>query len=51
MWAMWANILKNFVRGPSVAVTFGARPYPGALKQNGNRPPAMQPTTLQNLTL
>ena len=33
MWAMWANILKNFVRGPSAAVTFGARPYPGALKQ------------------
>ena len=31
MWAMWANILKNFVRGPSAAVTFGARPYPGAI--------------------
>ena len=36
MWAMWANILKNFVRGPSAAVTFGARPYPGALKQTAN---------------
>ena len=33
MWAMWANILKNFVCGPSAAVTFGARPYPGALSQ------------------
>ena len=31
VWAMWA--IKNFVRGPSAAVTFGARPYPGALKQ------------------
>ena len=31
MWAMWANIFKNFVRGPSAAVTFGARPYPGAI--------------------
>ena len=25
---MWA--IKNFVCGPSAAVTFGARPYPGA---------------------
>ena len=45
MWAMWANILKNFVRGPSAAVTFGARPYPGALKQTaiGHRPCSRQP--------
>ena len=28
---MWA--IKNFVCGPSAAVTFGARPYPGALSQ------------------
>ena len=33
MWAMWANILKNFVHGPSAAVTFGRRPYPGAIEQ------------------
>jgi len=33
MWAMWANILKNFVCGPSASVTFGRRPYPGALGQ------------------
>lgn len=33
MWAMWARFFKNFVRGPSAAVTFGARPYPGAIKQ------------------
>jgi hypothetical protein len=31
VWAMWA--IKNFVCGPSAAVTFGARPYPGALSQ------------------
>ena len=45
MWAMWANILKNFVRGPSAVVTFGARPYPGALKQTaiGTRPAAYKP--------
>ena len=36
MWAMWANILKNFVHGPSAAVTFGARPYPGAIEQTAN---------------
>ena len=36
MWAMWANILKNFVCGPSASVTFGRRPYPGALKQTAN---------------
>jgi hypothetical protein len=40
MWVVWANILKNFVRGPSAAVTFGARPYPGGLKQTATRPPA-----------
>lgn len=28
---MWA--IKNFVCGPSAAVTFGARPYPAPLKQ------------------
>ena len=45
MWAMWANILKNFVRGPSAAVTFGARPYPGpSIKsQNAMRPAASKP--------
>jgi hypothetical protein len=31
---MWA--IKNFVCGPSASVTFGARPYPGALKQTAN---------------
>jgi hypothetical protein len=36
MWAMWANILKNFVHGPSASVTFSRRPYPGALKQTAN---------------
>jgi hypothetical protein len=33
MWAMWANILKNFVHGPSASVTFSRRPYPGAIEQ------------------
>jgi hypothetical protein len=33
---MWANILKNFVHGPSAAVTFSRRPYPGALSQTAN---------------
>ena len=54
MWAMWANILKNFVRGPSAAVTFGARPYPGALKQtaNGHATRSLQTLQyLQNLTI
>ena len=54
MWAMWANILKNFVHGPSAAVTFGARPYPGALKQtaNGHAACSQQPyRTLQCSTL
>jgi hypothetical protein len=36
MWAMWANILKNFVHGPSASVTFSRRPYPGAIKQTAN---------------
>ena len=49
MWAMWANILKNFVRGPSAAVTFGARPYPGALKQTANGHAARSLQTLQYL--
>ena len=48
MWAMWA--IKNFVCGPSAAVTFGARPYPGALKQTAKWPPAMQLTNLTILT-
>ena len=48
MWAMWANILKNFVRGPSAAVTFGARPYPGALSQKAKCHGGL---CLQNLTL
>ena len=38
MWAMWANILKNFVRGPSASVALGRRPYPGALKQKPKWP-------------
>ena len=33
MWAMWANILKNFVRGPSAAVALWPGPSPGALSQ------------------
>ena len=49
MWAMWANILKNFVRGPSAAVTFGARPYPGALKQTAIGHAARSLQTLQYL--
>jgi len=28
---MWA--IKNFVYGPSASVTFGRRPYPGAISQ------------------
>jgi hypothetical protein len=34
VWAMWA--IKNFVCGPSAAVTFSRRPYPGAIKQTAN---------------
>jgi hypothetical protein len=54
VWAMWA--IKNFVHGPSAAVTFGARPYPPPIKQTatGHRPPAtgQQPyRTLQCSTL
>jgi hypothetical protein len=49
MWAMWANILKNFVRGPSAAVTFGARPYPGALKQTAIGHATRSLQTLQSL--
>ena len=49
MWAMWANILKNFVRGPSAAVTFGARPYPGALEQTAIGHAACSLQTLQYL--
>ncbi len=43
VWAMWA--IKNFVCGPSAAVAFGARPYPGGIKQtaNGNRARSQQP--------
>jgi hypothetical protein len=33
MWAMWANILKNFVHGPSASVALWPGPYPGALEQ------------------
>ena len=53
MWAMWANILKNFVRGPSAAVTFGARPYPGALsrKPNATRHTAINLTEPYNVVL
>jgi hypothetical protein len=51
MWAMWANILKNFVRGPSASVTFSRRPYPGAIEQTAKCHAAMQPVTLQNLTV
>ena len=45
MWAMWANILKNFVRGPSARVTFGHRPYggPSIASQNAMQPAAMRP--------
>lgn len=49
---MWA--IKNFVCGPSASVTFGARPYPGALKQtaNGHAATSRQPyRTLQCSTL
>ena len=52
MWVMWA--IKNFVCGPSASVTFGRRPYPGALKQtaNSHRPRGHQPyRTLQCSTL
>ena len=41
MWAMWA--IKNFVRGPSAAVTFGARPYPGASCRKQTAMPAGWP--------
>jgi hypothetical protein len=34
VWAMWA--IKNFVHGPSASVTFGRRPYPGAIEQTAN---------------
>jgi len=46
MWAMWANILKNFVHGPSASVAFGRRPYPGGLAPKAN---GQQPVTLQSL--
>lgn len=49
---MWA--IKNFVCGSSAAVTFGARPYPGALEQtaNGHAATSRQPyRTLQCSTL
>ena len=44
---MWA--IKNFVCGPSAAVTFSRRPYPGAIEQTaiGHRPCSLQ--TLQTL--
>ena len=54
MWAMWANILKNFVHGPSASVTFSRRPYPGAIKQTaiGHATCSHQPyRTLQCNTL
>lgn len=41
---MWA--IKNFVCGPSAAVTFSRRPYPGALSR---KPKAMAPPA-DNLT-
>ena len=44
---MWA--IKNFVCGPFAAVTFGARPYPGALKQTANGHAARSLQTLQYL--
>ena len=52
MWAMWA--VKNFVCGPSASVTFGRRPYPGALSRKQNAMAAIdhQPyRTLQCNTL
>ncbi len=53
MWAMWANILKNFVHGPSASVTFGRRPYPGAIsrKQLATRPAAGNLTEPYNVVL
>jgi hypothetical protein len=51
MWAMWANILKNFVRGPSAAVTFGARPYPGASRQKAKSHGGQYLQSLQCSTL
>ena len=39
---MWA--IKNFVCGPSASVTFGRRPYPGALSR---KPKAMAATSHQ----
>ena len=49
VWAMWD--IKNFVCGPSAAVTFGARPYPRALKQTANGHATRSLQTLQNLTM
>jgi len=46
---MWA--IKNFVHGPSAAVALWPGPYPGALNRKQNAMAAMQPTTLQNLTM
>ena len=45
MWAMWANIFKNFVHGPSASVALRRRPYPGASakKQNPTRSYAYNP--------
>ena len=36
MWAMWANIFKNFVRGPSAAVALWPGPSPGGLAPKAN---------------
>ena len=48
---MWA--IKNFVCGPSASVTFGRRPYPGALKQTatGTGHAATNLTELYNVVL
>ena len=49
---MWA--IKNFVCGPSASVTFGRRPYPGAIEQTATGHAAIdhQPyRTLQCSTL
>jgi hypothetical protein len=51
MWAMWANILKNFVRGPSASVTFSRRPYPGAIKQSAIQHAATNLTEPYNVVL
>ena len=52
VWAMWT--IKNFVCGPSAAVTFGARPSPPPSKPKATGHPARghQPyRTLQCSTL